>query len=217
MVSKSEKIFIWGASGQAKVLLDILASRGDANRVTHLFDKDETIKELNGLPVLGGWKNFLKWSKQNKEKYYFAVAIGADNKGRLELQEKIKKQGFRPLTIIHPSAIIAGNAKIGEGSQILPGAVICAEAKIGRAVIVNTSASVDHESIVEDGAHFMPQATIAGCVKVGRYVQIGSNATIFPRVKIGESAIVGAGSVIMKDVPAQEVWVGVPGKFLRKV
>jgi sugar O-acyltransferase (sialic acid O-acetyltransferase NeuD family) len=215
--SKEEKIFIWGASGQAKVLLDILALRGDAARVTHFFDKNETIEKLNGLPVLGGWDSFLKWSKKNKENYSFVVAVGADNKGRLELQEKIKKYGHRPLTVIHPSAIIAGNAEIGEGSQILPGAIICAEAKVGRAVIVNTGASVDHESIIEDGVHIMPKAVITGCVKISKYVQVGSNATIFPRIKIGESAIVGAGSVIMKDIPEREIWVGVPGKFLRKI
>ena len=218
-----KKVFIHGASGQAKVVLDILEQIG-GYEVTHFFDNDNSKTELRGIPVLHEYNNafedFRSWDAKNDGKvlgrdYFFVVAIGADNKKRYDLFKMYRQAGYKPLNVIHPKAIIEPSARLGEGVQIMAGATICADVIVGNAVIINTGAGIDHESIIEDGVHIMPQATLAGWVNIKKYANIGSNATVFPRKNIGEGAFLGAGAVAVKDVPANEAWVGNPAIFFK--
>ena len=91
-------------------------------------------------------------------------------------------------------------------------AAIAEEAVLGRHCIVNTNASVDHETTLGDGVHLMPGATLAGCIMVGDFVTIGANATVLPRMSIGAGAMVGAGAVVTRDVPENVVVAGVPAR-----
>jgi acetyltransferase-like isoleucine patch superfamily enzyme len=88
--------------------------------------------------------------------------------------------------------------------------------KIGKNCYLNVNAVVDHECIIGDGVHIMGSAYIAGRVKIHNYASIGANSTVLPDLQIGEGAIVGAGSVVTKDVKPYNVVVGNPAKFLRK-
>jgi UDP-perosamine 4-acetyltransferase len=112
--------------------------------------------------------------------------------------------------------VIAADAALGDGCQILPGAIVGPEARLGREVIVNTKASVDHECVLDDGVEIAPGATLCGLVHAERYAWVCAGATVLPRVRIGEAAIVGAGAVVRHDVPAGAVVVGVPARELRR-
>lgn len=213
-----KKCFFWGATGQAKVLKEFI---GDFGCKLHwLFDNDPLMpEEIDGVPMLGGWDNFMNWAKKNKSKdISFLVAIGGTKgKERLDLQDKISKIGFKPLTVWHKTSYVSKQSKIGNGSQILVHASVCVEAKIGRACIINTGAQIDHECVLGDGVHVMPGAVLTGCVKVDDFATIGSGAIILPRIKIGKGAIVGAGAVVTKDVEPYSVVAGVPAKILKKI
>ncbi len=213
-----KKCFFWGATGQSKVLEEFIEDFG--YKLCWLFDNNPNIpKEVNDIPVLGGWNDFLKWARGKKTKNIsFLVAMGG-NKGkeRLDLQNKISKLGFSPLTIWHPASYIAKRAVLGTGSQILAHATICVEANIGKACIINTGAQVDHECVLGDGVHIMPGAVLAGCVKVGKFATIGSGAVILPRIKIGEGAVIGAGAVVTKDVKSYTVVTGIPAEIIKRI
>ncbi len=143
----------------------------------------------------------------------FAVAIGgAQGAARLDLAQKMVTAGLIPLTLIHPAAYVSPEARLGQGSQILPMAKVCPRAELGNYCLINTGASADHECRLGDGVHLAPQATLCGCVEIGDCAFIGANATVLPRVKIGAGAIVGAGAVVTKDVPNGAVVVGVPAR-----
>ncbi len=215
--TKLKKCFFWGATGQARVLHEFIEDAG--YELSWLFDNNPDVpKNVSGVPVLGGWEEFLIWAKKNSKKNIgFAVAIGSNNRARLELQRKIANLGFLPLTLSHEAAYVARNASVSAGSQILANATIGAGAKIGEACIINTGAQVDHECVIEDGVHVMPGAVLAGCVRVGKLAFIGSGAVVLPRLKIGEGAYVGAGAVVVEDVKPNTVVVGVPAKFLRNI
>lgn len=219
MPKRYKKCFFWGVAGQAKVLNEFISDFG--YRLTWLFDNNPKIpNKVEGVPVLGSWKDFFAWTKKTKkpENIGFLVAIGGIEMGkvRVELQEKISKEGFKPLTVWHSSSYIAKNAKIGAGSQILAHATICAGTRLGKACIVNTGAQIDHDCVIEDGVHIMPGAILAGEVAVERFASIGSGAVILPKVTVGEGAIVGAGTVVTKNVKPYTVVVGVPARVLRK-
>ena len=87
--------------------------------------------------------------------------------------------------------------------------------KIGKHVIINTAASIDHDCIVEDFAHVSPNATLSGNVKVGEGSHIGAGAVIIPNITIGKWAMIGAGSDVTKNVPDYSVVVGNPARKIK--
>ena len=97
----------------------------------------------------------------------------------------------------------------------MAGAVISPEVEIGQDCIVNTNATVDHESFLESGVEIAPGATLCGLVKVGTNGFVGAGATVLPRVQIGSDAIVGAGAVVTRNVEKGQTVVGVPAKPLK--
>jgi sugar O-acyltransferase (sialic acid O-acetyltransferase NeuD family) len=209
------QIVVWGATGHAKVVNEAL--RGTGMTIVALVDNRLVTPPISGVPVLKGEIGLSEWlreAQQDRRSMGFVVAVGGD-KGpdRLELYETMERLGLTPITIVHRASFVAGDAKLEVGCQVLAGAVIATHAHIGRAAIVNTSASVDHDSIVGSGAHIGPGATLAGEVTVGSGAFIGAGATVLPRIRVGDGAVVGAGAVVTSDVPPRSTVVGVPAKI----
>jgi acetyltransferase-like isoleucine patch superfamily enzyme len=94
---------------------------------------------------------------------------------------------------------------------------VCVEVELGRSCIINTGATVDHESRLGDGVHVCPGAHLAGCVVVESFVMIGTGAVVLPRIRIGARSIVGAGAVVTRDVEPGSVVVGNPARVVRRV
>jgi UDP-perosamine 4-acetyltransferase len=204
-------IIIIGAGGQGKVTLDIL--RGQKAKIIGFVDdnQEKKVTTVNDCPVLGTTTDLFK----KKLSTTVSIAIG-DNKTRKKIYEQCKKEGINVITIIHPSAIISPNTKIGEGVTIMPGAIINTNANIGNNVIINTKASIDHDNILEDHCQIQPGATLTGTVTVKELATIGSGATILPGIIIGKNAFVGAGAVVTKNVMDNETVVGIPAKPVKK-
>tara|TARA_A100001011_G_scaffold380673_1_gene448275 strand:+ start:117 stop:734 length:618 start_codon:yes stop_codon:yes gene_type:complete len=160
--------------------------------------------------------NFLK--KNIKNFTNFAVTIG-NNYGfiRFSIAKQLIKLGLSPLSFISQYSIIEKSSEIGDGSLIMPGAVVNKFCNIGSQCILNTNSSVDHECVIGHGVHVMPGSTITGRVKIGDFSTIGSNSTILPDVKIGSNVFVGAGSVVTKNLSDNQIVVGAPAKLLKKI
>jgi sugar O-acyltransferase (sialic acid O-acetyltransferase NeuD family) len=210
-----QRIVLWGGTGQAKVVRPIIDHWG--SRVVAVIDDTVNLPApFKDVPLLHGWAGFEKWRSQNGgEDLGFSVTVGNPHgNARLELHGRLMGAGLQPVTLVHPFSWIAEDAHLGEGCQILAGAIIQAEARVGRQCIINTKASVDHECILGDGAEIGPGATLCGLVRVGVNSWICAGATVLPRRSIGDNAIVGAGAVVVKDVPAGVTVVGVPARRL---
>jgi len=213
-----KEVILWGGTGQAKVVRPIIEHYG--SKVVAVFDHTPKLKPPFKEVPLFHESEFPEWlSKQtNKQNIGFCVTIGNPRGNiRLKIHEMLKNSGLMPVTLSHPSAIIAKNAQIGEGTQILAGAIIQPEAVLGKSCIINTKASVDHECILEDGVEIAPGATLCGSIKVGKYSWVASGATVLPWLTIGENSIVGAGAIVVNDVPANQVVVGIPARKLRDI
>jgi sugar O-acyltransferase (sialic acid O-acetyltransferase NeuD family) len=209
------KAIVWGASGHAKVLRPIIEQTGF--RIVAMIDRKSTEPVIPGCPIFASLEDLLKRPPFGpNEKISFAVAIGGDKgQDRIEIHHKLTSQGFSPITLVHPKAWVAETAQLSEGAQVLGMAAVSEEVRIGRQSIINTNASVDHEDVIGEGCHIMPGATLAGCVVVEDFCTIGSNATVFPHIRIGSGAAIGAGSVVTKDVPQNTVAIGAPARFRR--
>ncbi len=107
---------------------------------------------------------------------------------------------------------IQGGAKIGDRSFVSSHSFICDLVTIGNDVFVGHGVMTINDLVppsrrrTGSPEHWRP-------THIGNNVVIGSNATLFP-VKIGDYAVIGAGSVVRKDVPAGQVWAGNPAKYI---
>lgn len=214
MIDKTP-IFFWGATGQAIVLNEILKSSDF--RLTSVFDRNESVRSpFKDVPIYHDEKAFFNFLDEAKE-YFFSIAIGGDGgRDRLMLQEKLVKKGFTPVKLIHPQSNIASDVTISEGSQILINVTLSSRVEIGRQVIINTSASVDHECMIADGAHIGPGAVLAGCVKVGECSFIGAGSVILPGIEVGKDTVIGAGSVVTRNIPEGVIAYGNPCKVMKE-
>lgn len=185
-------MYLYGASGHAKVIIDILLAQG--NKIQGLFDDNKEIKSLLNYTVYG----------TDEIKSPLIVSIGT-NKIRKNVVDSINCEFG---TAIHPSSVVSQFSTIGEGTVVMQNVVIQSSCKVGKHCIINTSSSVDHDCIIGDFVHISPNVALCGNVSVGEGTWIGAGATITPGVKIGEWSVIGAGSVVTKDIPAYTLAVG---------
>jgi sugar O-acyltransferase (sialic acid O-acetyltransferase NeuD family) len=203
------RLAILGASGHGKVIAEIAELCGWDE--IHFFDDKWPNMITNGpWNVLGDTNSLV----ENSSTYNSVIVAIGNNSTRYDKSLYLIAQGLNLATLIHPLAIVSGYSEISPGSVVMAGAVINPFAKIGMASIVNTSATVDHDCMIEYGVHISPGVNIAGAVIVGALTWLGIGANIKQCVSIGRQVVVGAGSVVVNDIPDGLTVVGVPAKAL---
>jgi sugar O-acyltransferase (sialic acid O-acetyltransferase NeuD family) len=207
-------VIIWGATGQALVVEEILSFY---NLPIVLFvDNNKSIQSpFENIPLVYGDLELDSWLREkNPSNYYFVVAIGGESgSDRYDIYQKLKSKGLKPYNVIHPTATISPSAVLGEGCQVMAGALVGVRVRMGDACIINTAASIDHESILGNGVHLAPGVTTAGLIEIGHFSFIGTQATLLPRIKIGTRTVIGAGSVVTKDIPDCVTCYGNPARI----
>ena len=143
----------------------------------------------------------------------FFTCIG-DNLIRSKISDFIRSKSSFITNIIHPDSSVFDDINLGSGIFISKNAAVNSLSEIGDDVIINTSATVDHECKILKGAHIAPGSVLLGNVRVGRNSFIGANSVIKEGVKIGDNVIVGAGSVVLKDVRDSSITYGNPAKLI---
>ena len=198
-----KEVIIIGAGGHAKVICDIIRKSGD-KAVGFLDDSVSEGTVIMGIPVLGKSDKIVEY--KNKE---FIIGIG-NNTVRKMFSEKYPDIHF--YTAVHPCAIIAEGVTIRKGSCVMAGAVINADAKIGKHCIINTSAVVEHDCFVDDFSHISPGTILCGTVKCGKCVHIGAGAVVKNNIDITGNVTIGAGAAVVKNITEDGTYVGVPAK-----
>ena len=196
-------MLICGAGGHAKVIFDILNSQGV--EVQAFVGKNESISEFMGIPVEANY---------DPAKYpESSLIIGT---GDNQLRKKIALEVTHEIsTVIEESASVSKHAHIGSGTVIFHQSVVQAGTRLGNHVIINSSASVDHDCVLEDFVHVSPNATLCGGVTVGEGTLVGAGAVIIPNTKIGKWSVIGAGAVVVEDIPDHCVVMGNPAKVVK--
>ena len=199
-ISMENKINIYGASGHAKSVIDVVISAGI--NIGMIVDDDKTISSVLKHPVKPP-------SALNNAP--LLIAVGNNN-----TRKKISETNELTIAkaVIHASAVISLSAVLKDGTVVMPQVAINAECKIGKHCIINTGAVIEHDCVLGDYVHISPNASLAGEVTVGEGTHIGVGACVIPGIKIGKWCTIGAGAVIIRDVPDGATVVGNPGREL---
>lgn len=190
-------MILYGASGHAKVIIDILEALGTT--IDFIVDDDPSISSLLGYEV-----------RRDCGSYDSAIVSIGKPEIRKRIAERIAVKHWAKA--IHPHAIVSPHVTIGEGSVVMAGAVINSGAVIGKHCIVNTGATIDHDCVVGDFAHIAPGVHISGGVAVGDGSWIGVGACVKQNVVIGKHVVIGAGAAVVNDIQDGVTAVGVPAK-----
>ncbi|BAL22593.1 acetyltransferase [Azoarcus sp. KH32C] len=207
----SRGVIVIGAGGHAKVVIELLVAGGHV--VDYCVAGPGSPDRCLGIEVLSG-DHHLHELFANGWRSVFP-AIGANH-----LRERVAGQareiGFKLVSAISPFAIVSPSATLGNGIAIMGGAVINAEARIDDLAIINTGATVDHDCHIGTCAHIAPQCALAGNVEVGPRAFLGAGTVVIPGITIGTGSTIGAGSVVVRDIPSSIMALGHPAKPVYK-
>ena len=129
----------------------------------------------------------------------FFVAVGS-NRARKALAERAAAVGWKPCSIIDPTAVIAPGATVGEGCFVGAYAVVSCGASVGAFTIVNHQATVGHDAAIARFCQLCPGARVSGACSLGEGALLGSNAAISPLRRMGEWSTLGPGAAALADV-----------------
>jgi sugar O-acyltransferase (sialic acid O-acetyltransferase NeuD family) len=207
-----KQLVIIGAGGFGR---DVLSWARQANGPWEIKGfLDDNLLALEGyrtsVPILSTVNDYVPASDD-----VFVCAIGqvAPKKRCVEL---IQQRGGEFVQIIHPSAVLGDNVRLGQGVVLCPNSAIGADAVLDDFVAVNFFSSVGHDSHVGRWSQLHCHVDVTGHVEVGESVLFGSHASVLPRLRIGNGATIGAGAIVTRDVGAGTIVFGVPARPLMK-
>lgn len=207
-------IIIIGAGGQARMLLEIARLHHWQVSGIAAPTKPESTS-MQDIPWLGGDE---KVYQQDTTAVYLLNAIGSVGNTllRRNVFEQYKARGFRFITAIHTSAYVSTyDVVLGEGTQIMPGAIVNTNTRVGDNVLINSAAIVEHDCQVGDHSHIASGAIVCGGCLIGQGVHIGAGATINQGIHIGDGSVIASGSVVITDVTPHSLMAGVPATLKR--
>lgn len=211
-----QKLVIWGAASQAKLVADIIRLRDEYEIVGFVDNINPQRKgsAFCGASILGGEEALDDLLQRGVN---HLICAFSDNRGRLRLAAVARARGFLLASAIHPGTIIARDVPIGAGTVIHAGAVVNTEARLGENVVVATSASVEHECTIEDGAWINCGVHLGGKVTVGQATTLEVGTITAGGLRIGADSVVGAGSLVLHDIPDGVLAYGAPVKVIREI
>jgi len=210
-----EEIVIFGAGGfgrEVAWLIDDLNKVGGRYRTLgFLVDERELKGEIvNGYPILGGLEYL-----GDKKGISAAIALG-DPVARMKVFNRLAPYDLSYPNLIHPSATVGVEVRIGIGNVICAGTIVTVNISIGHFCQLNLHTSVGHDSVLQDFATTACGVDLAGYTDIGVAAYMGNHSTVLPSVHVGAFATVGAGAVVNRDLPAGVTAVGVPAKVIKE-
>lgn len=211
-------MIIIGAKGFAKEVLEVIWQKHSKDDIVffdnvtadlgdYVYDRFKILKDFDQVKAY--------FSSQNDRR--FTLGIG-NPVYRYQLWNEFSKMGGEFTSTISPYAHIGHfDNSVAEGCNIMTGVVATNSISIERGVLINLNCTIGHDSHIGEFTEMSPGTSVSGHCKIGRFCVFGTNSTILPKVTIGDNVIVGAGSVVTKDIPDNSLVVGIPGVIKKEL
>ena len=207
----TKKLVILGGGGHAAVVEAALRDFPEWEIAAVLDDGRPVGASVIDAKINGPISLLKNMKEQGVE--FFHVAVGSCET-RLRLFDYALIAGLNPLTVIHKTAFVDASASVGAGSFVAAGSFIGPRAVVGTGAVINTHATIDHDCEIGDFAHVCPGVNLAGAVIVGPLTTIGTGSAVIPLINIGANAFLGAGSVVVKNIPSSVKAFGNPCRII---
>jgi len=210
------KIILIGGGPHAEVVADIVEKEGRFDLVGITDTRRSVGDRFLDYAVIGR-QDELETLLREHGVQGGIVAIG-DNHDREKVAALVRQQlpGFEFVTAIHPSASIARDVDIGEGSVVAAGCVVSVGARIGRFGILNTRSSLEHGGEMGDFSSIAAGVTTGGFFRLGRSSALANGVTTVDRIAVGDNSVVGAGSLVLGDIGDDVLAHGSPARVVRR-
>lgn len=209
-------LIIIGASGfgrEVAWLVDRINAKESTWNLLGFIDDNEEIQGqvINGYSVLGKSEDVVKYPDA-----YFVCAVGA-SKIREKIINRVKEinPDIRFGTVIDPSVEMSDLVTVGEGTIICAHTIITVNIEIGSHVIINLDCTVGHDAVLQDFVTLYPSVNVSGITNIGYCSELGTGMQIIQSKTVGNYSIVGAGAVVVKDIPEKCTAVGSPAKPIK--
>lgn len=210
-----KNIVLIGGGNQAHYTIDIVEKEGKYNIIGIIDSVHNIGSDRFGYKIIGRQEDIKELIK-TYDIEGGVISIG-DNWGRYYVSQQILDiiPNFKFINAIHPSVIIGNNVEIGCGVVAMAGCIFNPKSKIGDFTFFATGAQVEHDCIIENYASISAGSVTGGYVKLGKYSALTLGVTVLDRISIGENSVVGAGSLVLKDLPDNVLAYGNPCKIIR--
>ena len=175
---------------------------------------DDTLGvDFSHLPGQGLIGTISDYQPQQDDVFICAIANPA---AKLKICQALKIKGANFVNLIHKTAVIAQDCQLGEGVVIFPYVYVSRNTIIGNYINLNVFVCIGHDVLIGDACTLSPHCDVTGHVKLGKGVFMGTQASIVPKLTIGDFAVLGAGSLNFKSVPDNVTVIGNTAKILIK-
>lgn len=191
-------ILLLGAGGHAKACIDVIEHSGQF-AVAGLIGLPEQVgSQILGYPVLGTDQDLAVMRRSHS---HAMVTVGQIKtpEPRMRLFALLEQHDFILPVVISSSAYVSRHAAVGAGTIVMHGAIVNAEASVGRNCILNSRSLVEHDAVIGDHCHISTAAVINGGASVGSASFVGSGSLVRESVRIGERCLVRMGEHVLRD------------------
>jgi sugar O-acyltransferase (sialic acid O-acetyltransferase NeuD family) len=206
------KLVIFGVGEFAQIAYEYFTHDSNYEVVAFTVNKEYAVeKSLFGIPIVP-FEELQTLFPMSEVSVFVGIPASDMNRSRKKVYQNLKELGYKFATYISSKAFVWHNAEIGENTFIFENNVVQPFTKIGNNCILWSGNHIGHRTVIHDHCFLTSHVVVSGYCDVGSGSFLGVNSTLNDNIKIGDSSLIGSGSLVVKDTEAERIYVGSPAR-----